>query len=227
VGTVRDTETFESLYLTRTALSTTTMTACCIGGVCIPYSAILPLLAILIKYLVAPLVRAGLLPPKVASWFGVNVTTGEIQKCNTKITTGNESCDCVDKVSAVTTITSEEHWNSFIQSRHKQSKVPKSIVIAKFTATWCKPCKAIDPHFQSLASKYANYKSHSFVKVDVDEVEEVASQHKVVMMPTFLVIEVDEGSHEIKAKYSGSDKEKLQEFVEQHAGIVQEEKKDR
>ncbi|KAJ1915626.1 thioredoxin trx1 [Tieghemiomyces parasiticus] len=58
-------------------------------------------------------------------------------------------------------------------------------VIVDFSATWCGPCKAIAPIFAKLSEAHGNIK---FVKVDVDEVAEVAREYNVTAMPTFLFI---------------------------------------
>ena len=39
--------------------------------------------------------------------------------------------------------------------------------LAYFTASWCGPCKAIGPHFLSLAEKHGQ--AVRFVKIDVDD----------------------------------------------------------
>ncbi|KAJ1921137.1 hypothetical protein IWQ60_006828 [Tieghemiomyces parasiticus] len=56
-------------------------------------------------------------------------------------------------------------------------------VIVDFSATWCGPCKTIAPIFAKLSETYGNIK---FVKVDVDDVAEVAQAYSVTAMPTFL-----------------------------------------
>lgn len=54
-------------------------------------------------------------------------------------------------------------------------------------ADWCGPCKMIAPHFESLATKYTKPKRIAFVKVDVEKLRDVASQHGVRAMPTFII----------------------------------------
>ncbi|KAK1174968.1 thioredoxin-like [Acipenser oxyrinchus oxyrinchus] len=56
------------------------------------------------------------------------------------------------------------------------------LVIVDFTATWCGPCKSISPFSYALAE---NYKDVVFLKVDVDEAQDVAEVCQIKCMPTF------------------------------------------
>ncbi|XP_008426201.1 thioredoxin b [Poecilia reticulata] len=58
------------------------------------------------------------------------------------------------------------------------------LVVVDFTATWCGPCKQIAPEFIKLSEVPEN-KEVVFLKVDVDEAEDVSSQCKISCMPTF------------------------------------------
>ncbi|XP_067936390.1 uncharacterized protein [Watersipora subatra] len=57
------------------------------------------------------------------------------------------------------------------------------LVVVDFHATWCGPCKMIAPKFQSLLDASETIVG---VKVDVDELEDVAADAKVSAMPTFI-----------------------------------------
>ncbi|MEK7597130.1 MAG: thioredoxin [Patescibacteria group bacterium] len=60
----------------------------------------------------------------------------------------------------------------------------KGIVLVDFFATWCGPCKMTGPIIDELAEEVKNVK---FVKVDVDQNQELSSQYQVFSIPTFLV----------------------------------------
>uniref|UniRef100_A0A3Q0RYL9 Thioredoxin domain-containing protein n=1 Tax=Amphilophus citrinellus TaxID=61819 RepID=A0A3Q0RYL9_AMPCI len=57
------------------------------------------------------------------------------------------------------------------------------LVVVDFTATWCGPCKQIAPKYL-MAEDPAN-SNVIFLKVDVDEAEDVSSFCKISCMPTF------------------------------------------
>lgn len=57
------------------------------------------------------------------------------------------------------------------------------LVVVDFFATWCGPCKMIAP----LLDKFSNeYTSAKFIKVDVDELGEIAQQYEISSMPTIV-----------------------------------------
>ena len=59
-------------------------------------------------------------------------------------------------------------------------------VAVDFFATWCPPCKAIAPVFEQLSGRHAVEGQLAFVKVNVDEVRELAAAYAITAMPTFL-----------------------------------------
>ncbi|XP_029382093.1 thioredoxin b isoform X2 [Echeneis naucrates] len=58
------------------------------------------------------------------------------------------------------------------------------LVVVDFTATWCGPCKQIGPQFAEMSEK-PEYKNVIFLKVDVDEAEDVSGHCGIKCMPTF------------------------------------------
>ncbi|KAH6691560.1 thioredoxin [Plectosphaerella plurivora] len=103
-----------------------------------------------------------------------------------------------------------------IESKAQFDKLVKDtpIVIADFYADWCGPCKAIAPLFQKLAESAANVESVAFVKIDTDALKDIAAQHQVTALPTFMVFK----DGKVLEKIQGADPNKLRQTVMRLAG---------
>ncbi|POG53896.1 thioredoxin [Haloferax marisrubri] len=64
-----------------------------------------------------------------------------------------------------------------------------TVRLLDFYADWCGPCKTQDPILDDLEGDYEDVE---FVKVDVDEEQDVANQYQVRSLPT-LIVENDDG----------------------------------
>ena len=58
-------------------------------------------------------------------------------------------------------------------------------VLVDFWASWCGPCRMVGPIIDEIAVEYPEYK---VVKINIDEEPELASQYRVVSIPTLLVM---------------------------------------
>ena len=65
--------------------------------------------------------------------------------------------------------------------------------------------------FANLSQEY-NREETRFVQVDVDDLDEVASEHNVAIMPTFVCIQRGKEISSMR----GSNPQKLTSFVQQH-----------
>lgn len=166
----------------------------CIGPVCIPVTALIPVLA----YLARPVWTR--LPPSTqqavlrywqayCDWMQVNVWDKlgwKAKKQAPKAATpappaGAEGTGLREQLGSVVGIHSVEEWQAALAFTQETDFV----MVVDFTAEWCGPCQKIKPFFAELAQKHAS--SALFVKVDVDEVEEISTEAGVMAMPTFQV----------------------------------------
>ena len=58
-------------------------------------------------------------------------------------------------------------------------------VLMDFWASWCGPCRMVGPIIDEIAAEHPEYK---VVKINIDEEPELASQYRVVSIPTLLVM---------------------------------------
>nr|AAF19044.1 thioredoxin [Mycoplasmoides gallisepticum] len=56
-------------------------------------------------------------------------------------------------------------------------------VVVDFYANWCGPCKILGPIFEEVAQ---DKKDWTFVKVDVDQANEISSEYEIRSIPTII-----------------------------------------
>lgn len=61
----------------------------------------------------------------------------------------------------------------------------KGTILIDFFADWCGPCKMTGPIIDQLAEEIKEVK---FVKINVDESPDLASQHSIFSIPTFIIL---------------------------------------
>ena len=92
-----------------------------------------------------------------------------------------------------------------------QAEASDKLLVVDFTATWCGPCQRIAPTYAALAEEYAE--TALLVKVDVDNLGELAAELGVTSMPTFLFFR----SGEMIDSMRGADEDGLRMLVAEHA----------
>ncbi len=79
----------------------------------------------------------------------------------------------------VTKVSDTKTWETDVI----QSSLP---VFVDFWAEWCGPCRMVSPVVEELATEYEG--KVNFVKVNVDEANELASKYNVFSIPTLAII---------------------------------------
>lgn len=101
------------------------------------------------------------------------------------------------------------HSSNEFEAKLKAASSLSRLVIVYFTATWCGPCRFMGPVYKSLAEKHRNV---VFLKVDIDELGNVAHRWNVASVPTFSCVingkEID--------KVVGADKTGLERKLAQY-----------
>ena len=71
-----------------------------------------------------------------------------------------------------------ENYESFINT--------DTPVVVYFWATWCGPCRMVSPVIESLADEFEG--KMAICKLNVDEVPDVATQYKIMSIPTVMIM---------------------------------------
>jgi thioredoxin 1 len=99
-------------------------------------------------------------------------------------------------------IDSIDTLNNMIDECEKNDK----FLIIKASASWCGPCRAVQPKYHDMAQKYTN---SVFVTFDVDEQQDIAEQFSISAMPTFIVVK----GRDIIKRIEGVDLQAIQQVL--------------
>nr|QFQ66337.1 redoxin [Phanerochaete pseudomagnoliae]QFQ66358.1 thioredoxin [Xylaria sp.] len=118
--------------------------------------------------------------------------------------TAEEDSSSADQ-SGVTAFHSSARWQLHFNSLKDSSQ----LLVIDFAASWCGPCKLMEPAVHTMADKFTDVQ---FAKIDVDELPDVAQEFRVQAMPTFVLVkkgkEVD--------RIVGAKKDELENKIQKH-----------
>ncbi len=99
-------------------------------------------------------------------------------------------------------VTTRSRWEEDVI----RSPIP---VLVDFWAEWCGPCRMIAPVIEELAKEYGN--RVKFLKLNVDENQDVAMKYQIYSIPTLLMFK----NGEIIGQHIGAtSKDVLKRFIE-------------
>jgi len=113
--------------------------------------------------------------------------------------------DCLtDFVKMVKIVESQADFDAVINGN--------TLVCVDFFATWCGPCKMIAPKLEAMSKEMEG--KVIFLKVDVDELEDLAASQEVKAMPTFAFFK---GGKKLES-FAGANEARIRETIEKLLG---------
>ncbi len=85
-------------------------------------------------------------------------------------------------------------------------ELKKDRILVDFYATWCGPCKMLEP----VMEKYDKEEDIEIIKVDVDKAPNLSSKYNVFSIPTLIIFE---NGKEVRRKTGFMTKDELKEWV--------------
>ncbi|XP_019414780.1 PREDICTED: thioredoxin H2-like [Lupinus angustifolius] len=103
------------------------------------------------------------------------------------------------------TFHSAAKWKAYFDSYKETNK----LMVIGLMATWCVPCKYMEPVIRQFAAKYTDVE---FIKLDVDVLMEVAQTFQVQAIPSFILMK----KGKVVEKVMGPKREELHKLIEKH-----------
>jgi len=79
----------------------------------------------------------------------------------------------------------------YLKNENLEELIKEGKYIVDFYATWCGPCKMMEPVLEVISEKI------NVIKVDIDKFSSLASQYKIMSVPTLIIFKDGEKIKEI------------------------------
>ena len=89
------------------------------------------------------------------------------------------------------------------------SEIKEGKVLVDFFATWCGPCKMLSPVLEEVSNENPDL---SVLKIDVDEVNELASRYGIQAIPTLILFK---DGQRVDVRMGYQNKNQLSAFINQ------------
>ncbi len=95
-----------------------------------------------------------------------------------------------------------------VEDYEKKIENESKLVIADFWAPWCGPCRVLAPTFEEVSKEYDDV---VFVKINVDEAQDIAARFNIMSIPTLLIFDKGEVVDQQRGALS---KDQLKDFID-------------
>ncbi|XP_067138963.1 thioredoxin-2-like [Centruroides vittatus] len=92
----------------------------------------------------------------------------------------------------------------------QMDQADKKLIVIFFMYTWCGPCRIMSPVVNRLSDKYED--KVLFLKVDTDELEDIAREYNITGYPTFIFVKNKSKLDELVGAYP----DRLKDMVNRH-----------
>jgi thioredoxin 1 len=108
------------------------------------------------------------------------------------------------EIDSMKEVNGKEQWQNDVMNSDKP-------VFVDFWAEWCGPCRMVSPTVEEVSKEYEG--KVNFVKVDVDQNNELASKYNVFSIPTLAIFR----DGKVIAQTAGAaSKESLKAYIDKH-----------
>ena len=90
-----------------------------------------------------------------------------------------------------------------------EAAIKEGTVLVDFFATWCGPCKMLSPVLEEIANENPNI---NVLKIDVDEVGELAARYGIQAIPTLMLFK---DGQRVETRMGYQNKNQLVAFINQ------------
>lgn len=109
--------------------------------------------------------------------------------------------------------TPAEPVEAVTQTRFDQTINQDKIILVKFGATWCPPCRDVDQELKTLAGQLPD--DVEVLKIDVDENPELAQRYDISSIPKLMLVRNGEILSEEIGYMSG---DRIQNWINEYRG---------
>ncbi|EKU50255.1 thioredoxin family protein [Staphylococcus massiliensis] len=92
-----------------------------------------------------------------------------------------------------------------LESEQQFETLKNEQTVFMFTAGWCPDCRVIEPELPNLESKYPEY---NFISVDRDQFIDLAVEHDIMGIPSFLLFK----DGKLQGSYIGKERKSIEQI---------------